>query len=373
MARYDFLIIGAGFFGVTCARLLTDAGFKCLIIEKESKVGGLASTTEVDGIMCHDYGQHVLHTDDAEVWMFLLKYGTIVPTNKYVKVQNGNKYYSFPLTMDLFKEVYDTVYPKDAKKLIEHDQNDYGVSNRRNLEEESVYLAGFKAYMLTMKPYYEKLYGKEAKDISASAIRELDTVYKYTSGYYQDKYTGIPAEGYTKMLENMLGDDIDIMFNKDFILNRDKYSKLADIIIATCPIDRYNNYIYGSLPWVTLDVDTRKSQESLGVGTVRTVTPGSLTIEMCEHDSFLPGMMADTHYISYITPSKWTPEKKCMFAANDYESEELFEKYISFVNENFDNIVFGGRQGMYRNISMCESVRFAMDLCNDIISARTAS
>lgn len=373
MTKYDFLIIGAGFFGVTCARILTDAGYKCLIIEKESKVGGLAATTEVDGIMCHDYGHHVLHTDDAEVWMFLLKYGTIVPTNKYVKVQNGNKYYSFPLNMNLFSEVYDTIYPRDAKKLIEKDINDYGVSNRRNLEEESVYLAGFKAYMLTMKPYYEKLYGKETKDLSVGVVRELETVYKYVPGYYQDKYTGIPAEGYTKMLENMLGDDIDIMFNKDFITNRDKYSKLADIIIVTCPIDKFNNYIYGSLPWVTLDIETRKNNDSLGVGTVRIATPGNLTLEMCEHDSFMPGLTTDVHYVSYLTPSKWNPDKKCMFAINDNTSEELLDKYFSFVNENFDNVVFGGRQGMYRNISMCESVRLAMDLCNDILAARTTS
>ena len=38
--KYDYLIIGSGFFGSVCARELTDDGKKCLVIDKKKHIGG---------------------------------------------------------------------------------------------------------------------------------------------------------------------------------------------------------------------------------------------------------------------------------------------------------------------------------------------
>lgn len=370
MAKYDFLIVGAGFFGATCARKLTDAGFKCLVIEKEPIVGGLAATEEKDGIMIHKYGEHVLYTDDDIVWNFLSKYDTILPINKYVKCFNLNKYYSFPLTMNLFNEVYGTIYPKDAKKQIENDIKEYGVEYRRNLEEDGIYKGGFKPYILTMKGYYEKLFGLEAKDLSIANTTELKTRYDYSSGYYSEYNVGIPSSGYTKMLENIIGDDIDILLNKDYITFRERFNKLANYVICTCPIDKFCNYIYGPLPWVSINYELKDysgNDNFLGVGTVRVSDTNNGLLEMIEHKSIVP-TESDKNYVSFATVDKWNPDKKCMYAINNDNSEALLDKYITFVNENFPNVIFGGRQGIYRNLSICESVKLALDLCNDIIT-----
>ena len=74
MTKYDFLIVGAGFFGAVCARKLTDAGFKCIIIEKENTVVGLSRDEIKDNILIHKSGEHVLYTDDSDIWDFLNKY-----------------------------------------------------------------------------------------------------------------------------------------------------------------------------------------------------------------------------------------------------------------------------------------------------------
>lgn len=376
MAKYDFLIVGAGFFGATCARKLTDAGFKCLIVEKENTVGGLAATEEKDGIMIHKYGEHVLHTDDDVTWNFLSQYDTIINVNKYVKCFNGNKYYSFPLNMNLFNEVYGTIYPKDARELIKKDISEYGVEYKRNLEEEGIYKAGFKPYMLTMKGYYEKLFQEEAKNLSIAEIRDLNTQFNYSSGYYQEYYVGVPLNGYSTMIENIIGNDIDILLGKDYITLKDRFNKLADYVICTCPIDKFCSYIYGPLPWRTLKYElkdfTNEGENFLGIGTVRIVDPNNALIEMIEHKSIVP-TEAEKNYISYVTVDKWNADKIGMFAVNSEESEALLDKYIAFVNENFPNIIFGGRQGLYRNISICESVKLASDLCNDIITTMHSS
>ena len=126
MAKYDFLIVGAGFFGAVCARKLTDAGFRCLIIEKENTVGGLSRDEIKDNILIHKSGEHVLYTDDSDIWDFLNKYGKINNINKYIKCLNQSRYYSFPLNMNLFSEVYNKIYPKDVDNIINFDIKNYG-------------------------------------------------------------------------------------------------------------------------------------------------------------------------------------------------------------------------------------------------------
>lgn len=371
MAKYDFLIVGAGFFGAVCARKLTDAGFKCLIIEKESIVGGLSATEEKNNIMIHKYGEHVLYTDEDDIWTFLNQYCKINPVNKYIKCLNQNRYYSFPLNMNLFSEVYNKIYPKDVENFIGLDIKNYGCEYQRNFEEDAIYKAGFKPYMLTMKGYYEKLYGDEAKNLSTAVSRDLNRYSDYRNGYYSNKYYGIPEEGYTKLIENIIGDDIDILLNKDFLKTKQSFLKLADYIIYTGPIDRFCDYIYGPLTWRKLNFElkdySKQGDNFLGIGNVRVSDPNNSLIEMVEHKSIVP-TNSSNNYITYITAGIWKPNDTGHFCVNNENTEALLDKYIELVRTDYPNIIFGGRQGLYRNLSICETIRLAFDLSNDIIN-----
>ena len=369
MAKYDFLIVGAGFFGAVCARKLTDAGFRCLIIEKENTVGGLSRDEIKDNILIHKSGEHILYTDDSDIWEFLNKYGKINTVNKYIKCLNQNRYYSFPLNMNLFSEVYNKIYPKDVDNIINLDIKNYGCEYQRNFEEDAIYKAGFKAYMLTMKGYYEKLYGEEGKNLSLAVSRDLEKKLDYSNGYYSNKYYGIPEEGYTKLIENIIGDDIDILLNKDFLKTKNKFLSLADYVIYTGPIDRFCDYIYGPLSWRKLNFELKdfsnEGQYFLGIGDVRVSDPNNSLLEMIEHKSIVP-TESNKNYISYITIDKWKQNDTGHFCINNEASEELLDKYIDLVRQDYPNIIFGGRQGLYRNLSICESIRLAFDLCDDI-------
>lgn len=377
MAKYDFLIVGAGFFGATCARKFTDAGYKCLIIEKENFVGGLSATEKINDIMVHKFGSHHLHTNDKEVWDFLSKYGNIIPVNKYVKCLNGNRYYSFPPNMNLLAEVSGEKYPDNVRKYIENDRIKYGVEYRRNFEEDMIYKFGFTPYMLTMKGYYEKLFNCDAKDLSVAVGQDFDMTYMYDENFYHDKYVGIPSEGYTSMVESIIGDDIDILLGKDITAAKDKYMTLANVVICTCPIDKFANYVYGPLPWATLDFElkdySKMTSNYLGISNVIINDNKNLTIEMIEHKNLVPTKTSKT-YITLVNQKKqWTPDDLCLYAINNDKSEELMYKYINFINENYPNVIFGGRQGLYRNISICETVRLALDFSNDLLKSNEQS
>jgi len=375
MAKYDFLIVGAGFFGATCARLLTDAGYKCLVIEKQNYVGGLAATEKVKDIMIHKFGSHHLHTNDKEVWDFLNKYGEIINVNKYAKCLNGNKYYSFPPNMNLLNQITEEKYPDKVKKYINDDRIKYGAEYRRNFEEDMIYKCGFTPYMLTMKGYYEKLFHKDAKELSVAVGQDIDMTYSYDDRFYHEKYVGIPKNGYTKMVENMLGNDIDIMLGKDITTAKDRYLALADMVICTCPIDKFANYMYGPLQWVALDFElkdyTKMTSNYLGVSNVLINDNKNMTIEMVEHKNLVPTDSKSTFITLINAKEKWTPDDLCVYAINNEESENLLFKYISFINQNYPNVIFGGRQGLYRNVSICETVRLAMDFVNGLTSPNT--
>lgn len=40
MAKYNYLIVGAGLFGSVFAHEMTKRGFKCLVIDKRGHIGG---------------------------------------------------------------------------------------------------------------------------------------------------------------------------------------------------------------------------------------------------------------------------------------------------------------------------------------------
>ena len=381
MIKYDFLIIGAGFFGATCARLLTNNGYKCLIIEKENHVGGLAATQTINDIDIHMYGGHVIHTDDQDVWEFLQGYGNIVDYKLNIKSQYNNEYFQLPLNMNLLNKIYKVNYPKEGLEKIEEDRKNYGVMYRRNLEEEFIYQIGFKPYMFTLKNYYEKMFGLECKNLSIAYTRDIRCDLTYDTNYYSNKFCGVPIEGYTKMVENIIGDDIDIMLNQDFIKNKDKFLKLGAIIISSIPIDRFCNYVYGPLDWGTMKYElkdfSKETSNKFGAPIIRINDKDNIMLEMIEHKWLNPQKDTEefnTHtYVSYVFPDTWTPDKECLFAINSEDSEKLLNKYIDFVNENYPNLIFGGRQGLYRNLSIADTVRLAIDLVNDIINANSSN
>ncbi len=74
--HYDYLIVGAGLFGSTFARLATDAGKKCLVIEERDHVGGNLYCEKIAGITVHMYGAHIFQTEEDKVWDFVNRYAT---------------------------------------------------------------------------------------------------------------------------------------------------------------------------------------------------------------------------------------------------------------------------------------------------------
>ena len=374
MAKYDFLIVGAGLFGATCARLLTDKGYKCLIIEKRAIVGGNCATERKNDIDIHLYGPHVFHTDDEEVWNFVNKYSKFIDYKHEVLSYSDGKLYHLPINMNTFNEILGTNSPMEAVKKVNDEISRFNVEISTNLEELAINSCGFSVYNKLIKPYSEKLWGVECTKINPMTLAKFPIRFIYDNSYFNEKYQGIPEDGYTKLVENIIGEDIDILLKTDYLQGREKYDKLASYVIFCGPIDKFCNYIYGPLKWRSLRFEfsdeSNRGNNIYGTPVINIPDSNDDMIRITEHKWFTKDRVNtsddfNSHtYISYEYPENWTPEKECFYPINDGESENILDKYISFTKENFPNFVFGGRQGTYRALSMDETIRLALNLCN---------
>ena len=199
--KYDYLIVGCGLYGIIFARLATDMGKSCLVIDKRNHIGGNCYTENIEGINVHKYGAHIFHTSNKVVWDFVNRFAEF---NNYInspKAYSKGNLYSLPFNMNTFYEMWGVTKPEEVINII-NNQKFKGIPT--NLEEQALLLVGKDIYETLIKEYTEKQWGKKAVDLPIFIIKRLPLRYTFDNNYFNDKYQGIPIGGYTKMFENIL-------------------------------------------------------------------------------------------------------------------------------------------------------------------------
>ena len=246
---YDYIIVGAGLFGSVCAYELNKRGKKVLVIEKRNHIGGNIYTEKQEGINVHKYGAHIFHTSNKDIWEYINQFDEF---NNYINRPIANykgEIYNLPFNMNTFSKIWNNVVtPEDAKNRIEKEKTDV---NPTNLEEQAINLVGKTIYMKLVKEYTEKQWGKSCKRLPPFLIKRLPVRFTYDNNYFNDKYQGIPINGYTYIINKML-EGIEVKLNEDFLDNKDKYLNMCNKVIYTGTVDRYYDYCYGKLEYRSL-------------------------------------------------------------------------------------------------------------------------
>ena len=121
---YDYLIVGAGFYGAVCAHELNKAGKKVLVVDKRSHIGGNTYTERTDGINVHKYGAHIFHTNDKKVWDYVNQFAVF---NRYTNSPVANYHgemYSLPFNMYTFNRMWGVITPDEARARIEEQKRE---------------------------------------------------------------------------------------------------------------------------------------------------------------------------------------------------------------------------------------------------------
>ncbi len=366
MAKYDYLIVGAGLYGAVFAHEAAKCGKKVLVIDKRSHIAGNVYTEEMEGINVHVYGAHIFHTNNEKVWDYLNQFARFNRfTNSPVANYHG-ELYSLPFNMYTFNKMWGVVTPEEAQAKIEEQKKAAGITEPKNLEEQAISLVGTDIYEKLVKGYTEKQWGRPCKELPAFIIKRLPVRFTFDNNYFNALYQGIPVGGYTKMVQNML-DGIEVRLNVDYLENREELNALADKVVYTGAIDAYFGYQLGALEYRSVRFETEvldkpNFQGNAAVNYTDCETPWTRIIE---HKWFEFGSQPKT-VISREYSSEWKSGDEPYYPVNDEKNGRLYEEYRKLASAE-TNVIFGGRLGEYKYYDMDAVVAAALDMCDNVL------
>lgn len=362
---YDYIIIGSGLYGSAFASLAHSAGKSVLVIDKRPHIGGNVYTQRVEGINVHKYGAHIFHTNSKQVWDYVNKFAAFNRfTNSPVANYKG-ELYSLPFNMYTFNKMWGVVTPEEAAAKIDEQRRAAGITNPQNLEEQAISLVGTDIYEKLVKGYTEKQWGRDCKDLPSFIIKRLPVRFTFDNNYFNALYQGIPAGGYTKMVENMLS-GVEVKLGVDYLDNKAELDKLAEKIVYTGAIDAYFGYKLGYLEYRSVRFDTEildkpNFQGNAAVNYTDRDTPWTRIIE---HKWFEFGKDEDGNdlpktVISREYSSEWKPKDEPYYPVNDEKNSKLYAEYKKLADAE-KNVIFGGRLAEYKYYDMDQVIETAL-------------
>lgn len=369
--KYDYLIVGAGLFGAIFAHEAKKAGKKVLVIDRRDHIGGNIYTKEVEGIQVHQYGAHIFHTSDKEVWDYIQQFAEF---NRYTNspvARYKDELYNLPFNMNTFSKMWGVRTPAEAKEIIQRQIREAGITEPKNLEEQAISLVGKDIYEKLVKGYTEKQWGRRATELPSFIIRRLPVRYVYDNNYFNDKYQGIPVGGYTKIIERML-EETEVRLMTDFFADREILAKEAENIVFTGMIDAYYDYCFGELEYRSLRFETEVlDMENYQGNAVVNYTEYEVPYtRIIEHKHFEYGCqggyggdgsgVSDKTVITREYPATWSRGEEPYYPMNDEKNNALYARYRELADQE-EHVIFGGRLGMYRYYDMHQVVKEALE------------
>lgn len=361
--KYDYLIVGAGLFGAVVAREASLKGKKCLVIDRRDHIAGNVYTEDIEGIQVHKYGAHIFHTSDKKIWDYVNQFAEF---NNYINspvAVYGDELYNLPFNMNTFSKMWGIKTPKEAQKIIEEQIADLAIDEPQNLEEQALKLVGRDVYEKLIKGYTQKQWGRECKDLPSFIIKRLPLRFTYDNNYFNDRYQGIPVEGYTAMVAKML-DGVELRLSTEYEDVKDQIE--ADKIIYTGMIDKYYDYSEGVLEYRSVRFETEVLDEEnyQGNAVVNYTAADVPYTRIIEHKHFNFGKQPKT-VISREYSSEWKKGDEPYYPVNNERNDELYKKYQNLAAKE-EKVVFGGRLGQYKYYDMDKVIAAALDMCDEL-------
>ena len=362
----DYLIVGAGLYGAVFAHEAKKAGKTCIVIDKRDHIAGNIYTKEIEGIQVHEYGAHIFHTSNKQVWDYV---NALAEFNRYTNSPVANykgELYNLPFNMNTFNKMWGVITPAEAQAKSEEQKAAAHVENPQNLEEQAISLVGTDIYEKLIKGYTEKQWGRPCDQLPAFIIKRLPVRLIYDNNYFNDKYQGIPVGGYTALVEKLL-DGIEVRLGVDYLADRETLSALAKTVVYTGPIDAYFGYKLGALEYrsVRLETEVLDMPNYQGNAVVNYTDAETPYTRIIEHKHFEFGTQPKT-VISREYSAEWKPGDEPYYPVNDEKNGALYQQYKALADAE-GGVIFGGRLGEYKYYDMDKVIESALNMVQKVL------
>ncbi|MBR0460461.1 UDP-galactopyranose mutase [Candidatus Saccharibacteria bacterium] len=376
LKSYKYIIAGAGLFGATVAERLASQGHQVLVIDRRNHLAGnvYSYTDPATKIEVHKYGSHIFHTEMDEVWDYITRFTEFNDYVHTVNTRHNGRLYPMPINLDTINLLYGTdMDAPTAEKFVAEEAAKEGITDPQNFEEKGLSLVGRKLYEAFLKNYTAKQWSTDPKNLSASILSRIPVRFSHDNRYFiTAKHQGIPKAGYTKIVENMLKNDL-----IDTKLNIDIKTIISDIpadttIIYCGQIDELLDYELGVLPYRSLRFEQEVTTKTLGEAVINEADaniPYTRTHDYKYYQSHQPEVVNQPQSILCREyPADFQKGDEAYYPVNNDESEALYQQYVALAKEKYPNLILGGRLGAYRYWDMDLAIKNALDLASKLLS-----
>ncbi len=367
MKQYDYIIVGAGLYGATFAYIAKQKGKTCLVIDKRSHIGGNVYCEDINGITVHQYGPHIFHTNNTDVWKFVNKFVSFNHFTLNTLAYYKGKLFNLPFNMNTFYQMWGATSPNKAQAIISR-QSAYEtkIDSPHNLEEQAIKQVGKDIYDILIKGYTEKQWGRPCQELPASIINRLPVRFTFDNRYFSDKYQGVPEKGYNHLLNGLL-EGIECRLNCNYFKQKNYFDSIAKKIVYTGPIDQFFQYKFGRLEYRSLRfeqeiVPTKNYQGCAIMNYTDTDIPYTRIVE---HKFFDINNQAslDLPYsvitYEYPMPFSMYGKQEPFYPINNKYNNDRYQKYRNLAKQE-KNLILGGRLAEYKYYNMDEVILQAL-------------
>jgi UDP-galactopyranose mutase len=352
---------GAGLSCAVIARDLAEAGHRIEIFERRAHVAGNCHTQRdpASGVMLHAYGPHIFHTDDDEVWAYVNRFMTFKPFVNRVKATAHDRVFSLPINLHTINQFFGKTFsPAQAQAFIES-VADTTITAPSSFEEQALRFVGRDLYEAFFKGYTLKQWGVHPSELPASILKRLPVRFNYNDNYFAHRHQGMPSQGYTAMVENIL-DHPAIEVHLGQGLTREMTGQFSHVFYSG-PVDGFYGFDIGRLPYRTLDFERFDADgDYQGCAVMNYCDEQVPFTRITEHKHFSP-WEEHAKTVCYREFSRACgPDDIPYYPVHLVQGDELLQRYMARARSEA-GVTFVGRLGTYRYMDMDVTIRAALD------------
>lgn len=371
---WDYLIVGAGFAGLTAAeRLCTQYGRRCLVIDKRGHVGGNAHDRyDSYGVLTHVHGPHYFRTNSSRIRDYLSQFTEWHRVDYTVLSHTSGRYWSFPINLTTFEQIIGR-HSTSAEMEAWLAERRIPIANPTNSEEMMISQIGWELYEKFFKGYTMKQWRRHPRELDASVCGRIPIRTNRDTRYFNDEFQALPKDGYHRLFERMIatcGDRLTLMLNTNYreITQQVSFRHM----IYTGPIDEFYDCRFGPLPYRSL----RFESESFTSNELENRLPISgkigfwqpaMQVNYPNEEEFTriveikhaTGQETPNTTIVREYPEDYSPGKEPYYPIPTPESAQIYRRYKELADTE-TKTSFIGRLASYRYYNMDQVVGMAL-------------
>ncbi len=374
MARYDWLVVGAGFTGAVFAeRMAAVCGARVLVIDRRSHVGGNAyDAPNRHGLLVHHYGPHLFHTNSEKVWTYLSRFTAWRPYEHRVLAEVDDTLVPVPFNLT---SLYALFPRREAERLEGRLLETFGegakipVLRLREHADAALRALGAFVYERVFLGYTLKQWGRTPDALDPSVTGRVPVHVSRDSRYFQDCYQAMPAEGYTPLFQKMLAHpaiDVALETALEDVESLSSFSR----VLYTGPLDAFFDYAHGALPYRSLrfEEETLSQEWAQPVGQIN--HPNQHAYTRVVEQKHLTGQRAAVTTLVREYPEAHVPgANEPYYPIPHADHRALFLRYLRDA-ERLPSVVTAGRLADYKYYNMDQAVARALALFDRVVQGR---